>query len=164
MRFCLPLWDADLTPAAIWWVEGCNCDGDIIWKISLCRKHYMTAELHAIRLALGIINDTQYSRFVVCWNSMSSIQSIDNYTENNFLIGRIIYQIQYQRENIGKYQRENILCGVKWNGNSLHISPKRLVLGSAFDDFCLCSLTLSKRLLNSSLNLIIRKSVNLIII
>ena len=52
----------------------------------------MTAELHAIRLSLGIINDTPYSN-VICSDSMSSVQSIDNYTENNHLLHRLVYQM-----------------------------------------------------------------------
>ena len=53
----------------------------------------MTAELHAIRLALRIINDTPYSNYVICSDSMSSVQSIDNYTENNNLLHRLVYQM-----------------------------------------------------------------------
>ena len=53
----------------------------------------MTAELHAIRLALGIINDTPYSNYVICSDSVCSLQSIDNYTENNHLLHRLVYQM-----------------------------------------------------------------------
>ena len=53
----------------------------------------MTAELHAIWLALGIINDTPYSSYVLCSDSMNSVQSIDNYTENNHLLHRLVYQM-----------------------------------------------------------------------
>ena len=53
----------------------------------------MTAELHAIRLALGIINETSYNDFVICSDLMSSVQSIDNYKENNYLLHRLVYQM-----------------------------------------------------------------------
>ena len=65
--------------------------GEIIRKVSLpIVTSIMTAELHAIRLALGIINDNLYSNYVICSDSMSSVQSIDNYTENNRLLHRLV--------------------------------------------------------------------------
>ena len=68
--------------------------GEIVRKISLpIVASIMTAELHAIRLALGIINDTPYNNYVICSDSMSSVQSIDNYKENNHLLHRLVYQM-----------------------------------------------------------------------
>ena len=68
--------------------------GEIVRKIFLpIFASIMTTELDAIRLALGIINDTPYSNYVICSDSMSSVQSIDNYTENNHLLHRLVYQM-----------------------------------------------------------------------
>ena len=68
--------------------------GDIVRKVSLpIVASIMTAELHAIRLSLGIINHTPYSNYVVCSDSMSSVQSIDNYTEDNHILHRLVHQM-----------------------------------------------------------------------
>lgn len=53
----------------------------------------MTAELYAIKLALDIVNETNHNKFVICSDSMSSIQSIDSYADNNQLLFRIMTTI-----------------------------------------------------------------------
>lgn len=68
--------------------------GDIVKRMSLpVMATVMTSELYAIKLALDIIRDTNHNNYVICSDSLSSIQCIDHYTENNHLLHRIMYLI-----------------------------------------------------------------------
>lgn len=53
----------------------------------------MTSELYAIQLALGIIRDTSHDKYVICTDSLSSIQAIDHHTEKNLLLQKIMILI-----------------------------------------------------------------------
>ena len=55
----------------------------------------MTAELIAIRLALSIVSESDHGKFIICSDSMSAINAVDNYLDNsdNALVSRIAFEM-----------------------------------------------------------------------
>ena len=79
-----------------------------LWKIHLPKRIYLTVltanetptqgkkkhSIVTIRCKKYVrFNDTPYSNYVTCSDSMSSVQSIDNCTESNHLLHRLVYQM-----------------------------------------------------------------------
>lgn len=68
--------------------------GDMVRRMSLpVMATVMTSEMYAIKLALEMVDDTNHNNYVICTDSLSSIQSIDHYMENNLLLRRIMITI-----------------------------------------------------------------------
>ena len=62
-----------------------------------------SAELHAIRLALKIVITQPYSKYLICSDSLSSIQALQNPSNRNPLVQRLqseIRQLQSQGNSL----------------------------------------------------------------
>jgi ribonuclease HI len=67
---------------------------NIVKRISLpLVASVMTAELHAIKLAINLIKETNFVNFIIFSDSMSSIQSICNHSEGNQLLNKILLEM-----------------------------------------------------------------------